>query len=136
MDAVRTKMRLVGHPSDAVTAAKLDDGKESVMIDGVATHYSYRTLKESQGKIEQYLEYWYAAGLDLHVREVFCTADIGKTTWRISNLKMGEPDAASFRVPAGMTIQENAPTPPDKSQRENTPGIKVGHRSFLRLHRR
>lgn len=114
--AVRIRMRQVGHPYDAITVPKLVDGKNTAMIEGVPTHHSYRTLKETEGKIEQYVEYWYAPSLDLYLMEVFCTANVGKTTGRIFNLNMGEPDAALFRVPAGMTIKDDGPTPPEKSK--------------------
>ena len=48
--------------------------------------------------------------------EVFCTIDIGKTTFHTSNLNMGEPGAALFQVPAGMTIKDNGSTLSQKSQ--------------------
>lgn len=115
-NAVRIKMRNVGHPYYPMTAPKLDDAKNTVTIEDVPTRHSHHTLKETAGKIEKYVEYRYAPSLDLNLMEVFCTADIGKTTWRILNLDMGEPDVALFRVPASMTIQDDAPTPSDKSR--------------------
>jgi len=86
------------------------------MIEGVPTRHSHHTLKESAGKIEKYVEYWYAPSLDLNLMEVFCITDIGKTTFHTSNLNMRGPSAALFQVPAGMTIKDNASTLSQKSQ--------------------
>jgi hypothetical protein len=114
--AIRIKMRQVGPPYRARAAPKLDDGENTAMIEGVPTRHSHRTLKETEGRIQQYVEYWYAPSLDLYLMEVMCSADIGKTTWRTSNLSLGEPDPALFQVPAGMSIKDDGPTPPEKPQ--------------------
>jgi hypothetical protein len=109
--AKRWKMKHVGHTYDAKTAPNLDNDKDAEVIDGVPTRHSYRTLKEKEGKIEQFHESWYAPSLDLYLVEVFYTADIGKTTSRIFNLKMTEPDVDLFQVPEGMAIKDNGSTP-------------------------
>lgn len=113
---VRGKMRHAGPPYHARAAPKLHDGENTVMIEGVPTRHSYHTLKETAGKIEKYAEYWYAPSLDLNLMEVFCTTNVGKSTWRTSNLSLGEPDPGSFQVPAGMTIKDNGSTLSQKSQ--------------------
>ena len=114
--ALREKMKHVGHTYDTAAAPKLDDGKDTVVIEGVPTHHSYRTLKETEGKIEQFVERWYAPSLDLYLVQVFYTANVGKTTSRIFNLHMVEPDLTLFQVPTGMTIKDDGPIPPAKFQ--------------------
>jgi hypothetical protein len=113
--AIVWKIKHEGHPYDATTAPKLNNGKDAAVLEGVPTRHSYRTLKETEGKIEQFRESWYAPSLDLYLVEVFYTAGIGKTTGRIFNLKMAEPDATLFQVPAGTTVRDDGPTPPTKS---------------------
>lgn len=107
--AVREKMKHMGHPYDATTAPKPDSGNDAVVLEGVPTRHSYGTFKQTDGKIEEFVEQWYAPSLDLYLLQVFYTPDVGKTTSRAFNLNRTEPDATLFQVPPGMTIRDNRP---------------------------
>jgi hypothetical protein len=48
--AIRWKIRHVGHSYDRATAPKPDNGKDTVVIEGVPTHHSYRTIKQTGGR--------------------------------------------------------------------------------------
>jgi hypothetical protein len=104
--AHREKMKHVGPTVDKTDAPKsLGNDKDSVVIEGVATHHSHR-VTEMEGK-EQISDRWFAPSLDLEMVSVFYRADLGKTTVRRFNLNLAEPDPALFQIPREMTIKDD-----------------------------
>jgi hypothetical protein len=114
--AQRETMKRRGHPYDTAAASKLDGGPNTLLIEGVPARHSYRTLKEVEGRVEQFTEYYYAPSLDLYLLDVFFKAGEGKSTSRIFDLHRVEPDPSLFQVPGGMTVKEDSPVPTAKSE--------------------
>jgi hypothetical protein len=50
---------------------------------------------------------------DLHVLVLSKRSDprVGETVYRLTNIKLGEPDAALFQIPSGFTTQQEQPGP-------------------------
>jgi hypothetical protein len=84
------------------TAAPLRANEDVVLVEGVVTRHS-RSVREKDGKVELIYEHWYAPSLHLDLLQVVYGGDLGKTTDRIFNLNVEEPDAALFQVPEGFT---------------------------------
>jgi hypothetical protein len=108
-------MEGVSYVTDKAAAAEGLD-KDSAVIEGVLTHHS-RLVKKQGQEIEQIYESWYAPSLYLYLRQVFDRPDTGKTTSRIFNLNMSEPDASLFQVPDEFTSRSGScPAPRDASE--------------------
>ncbi len=85
------------------TPAPLRPNEQVALMEGIETRHS-RLVRE-EGGVELIYEHWYAPTLHLNLLQVTYGGDLGKTTHRIFNLKMDEPDAALFQVPEGFTTK-------------------------------
>lgn len=95
--------------------APLRPNEQVVLIEGVETRHS-RSVREKEGKVELIYEHWYAPSLHIDLLQAVYGGDLGKTTDRIFNLKMDEPDAALFQVPEGFTTKtSDCPATPASS---------------------
>lgn len=71
--------------------------------------------------IEIVSERWYSPDLQTAIKFTHSDPWSGETTYQLTNINRGEPDASLFQVPAGYTIREgppmvtmhDAPPPPD-----------------------
>lgn len=86
-------------------------GEDAPIIEGVATRHS-RSVKGTQGKINEIVESWYAPSLHLAMLTIIDRPGVGKTTYRYGHMNLGEPDAGLFRVPDNFTIEDRRTTPP------------------------
>jgi hypothetical protein len=102
------------------TPAPLRPNEQVVLIEGVETRHS-RSVREKEGKVELIYEHWYAPSLHVNLLQVTYGGDLGKTTHRIFNLKMDEPDAALFQIPDGFTSRSSdCPAPPGAAESYST----------------
>ncbi|MGA1983868.1 MAG: redoxin domain-containing protein [Acidobacteriaceae bacterium] len=109
-DTVVTSARI----NEAVWGANLSAPEkldaDAPLIEGIPVRHTHAvTGKES---IEQSVDYWFAPSLHVDMVTVTDQPGVGKTTLRFVDVRVGEPDPALFRVPAGMTVEDNKQAPP------------------------
>lgn len=104
---VRWKVKHIDPTVDKTTAPE-DQRNEGdwLVIGGVKTHHS-RSVKATDGMINELIESWYAPTLGLNLAFVYYRADEGTTTIRISNLNMAEPAATLFQLPKNIEVKDN-----------------------------
>ena len=87
---------------------KLDT--DAPLIEGIPVRHTHAaTGKET---IEESIDYWYAPSLHVDMVTVTDQPGVGKTTLRFVDVRAGEPDPGLFRIPAGMTVEDNKQPPP------------------------
>jgi peroxiredoxin len=90
------------------TPEKLD--ADAPLIEGIPVRHTHQvTGKDS---IEESIDYWYAPSLHVDMVTVTDQPGVGKTTLRFVDVRAGEQDPALFRVPPGMTVEDNKQAPP------------------------
>src|ERR1022692_1919359 len=109
-DTVVTSARI----NEAVWGANLSVPEkldaDAPLIEGIPTRHTHQvTGKET---IEESIDYWYAPSLHVDMVTVTDQPGVGKTTLQFVDVRAGEPDPALFRVPAGMTVEDNKQPPP------------------------
>lgn len=84
-------------------------------IEGVKAEGTRRTLVIPAGKIGNekpitiVSESWYSPELHVYVLTKLIDPRFGDTTYRLVNIKLGEPSASLFRVPSDYTIRNTSP---------------------------
>ncbi len=85
------------------------------MIEGVKVVGSRHEYEIAAGEIgnEQPIrvrtEQWFSPALGVVVESLHSDPMVGETTYRLSGIRQGEPDAALFRVPANYTTEQMPP---------------------------
>ncbi|MBY0503648.1 MAG: hypothetical protein K2X03_07055 [Bryobacteraceae bacterium] len=115
---IRTMERSPGSEHMISFTTKSDDAKEEDLgmrnIEGVEAKGTRSTLTIPAGEVgnEQPLkivvEKWYSEQLKTHVLTRHSDPRVGETTLRLTNIRLGEPSALLFEVPAGFTVQDAA----------------------------
>lgn len=99
----------------AEPARESDVREESLGIrdfSGVAAEGTRRTVTIPAGRVgnerplEIVTERWYSEELKTVVQSVRRDPRVGETTFRLRDLRLGEPDPALFEVPSGWTVEE------------------------------
>jgi peroxiredoxin/Zn ribbon nucleic-acid-binding protein len=109
-DTVVTSARI----NEAVWGANLSASEkldtDAPLIEGIPVRHTHQvTGKET---IEESIDYWYAPSLHVDMVTVTDQPGVGKTTLRFVDVSAGEPDPGLFRIPAGMTVEDNKQAPP------------------------
>ena len=84
---------------------------DSPAIEGLATRHT-RTYRDLKNGTRETIDTWYSPELHVTMLNVIERPDVGKTTYRLQNLKRVEPDAALLQVPAGLKVSDPANLPP------------------------
>lgn len=110
----------VGPTGDAVTLAKPENVKSEALgkqvIEGVEAEGTRETFTIPAGEIgnEQPInivtESWYSPELQVTVMRKHTDPRNGEMTYRLTNLRRGEPDHSLFEVPADYTVKEVIPS--------------------------
>jgi peroxiredoxin len=96
----------------AVSATPETLPADAPQIEGVPTRHSHGVTGTE--KIEQTTDSWFAPDLHVALLTVVDKPGVGKTTYRFVGISRAEPDAALFRIPTGLKIQDDTPPPPVK----------------------
>ncbi len=100
-----------GEPSDQVTHEVLP--KQD--IEGVSCEGRRETRTIPAGQIGNELplqistETWYSPELHVAVLKKHTDPRFGETVYRLTNIKVGEPDASMFQVPSGYATEKSLP---------------------------
>ncbi len=82
------------------------------MIEGVkvvGSRHEYEIAADEIGNeqpIRVRTEQWFSPALGVVVESLHSDPMVGETTYKLSSIRQGEPDAALFRVPAGYTTEQ------------------------------
>jgi hypothetical protein len=92
---------------------------DGVSADGTRTAWTIPAGRIGNDKpIEILSERWYAPDLVLVVQTRYFDPRSGEATYKLTQLRRGEPDAALFAVPSDYTVR----TPRERRERPETPG--------------
>jgi thiol-disulfide isomerase/thioredoxin len=109
-DTVVTQSVIPQLATPASTTAAEPLPADAPVIEGLATRHSHITHgSDETNKYE--LEMWYSPEMRLAMESIYERAN-GKSTYRYTQMKRDEPDAALFRVPVGFTISDPKQAPP------------------------
>jgi len=103
-------------PGDEGTALHETLGKQ--FIQGVETEGTHDTIIYNPGvfgndrKVTLENEFWWSPQLGLNLLSIRNDHRIGKQTFTVTSLLLGDPDPALFQLPAGFSVVDRRQTPP------------------------
>jgi peroxiredoxin len=109
-DTVVSTTKLKDSPAQTTSGTPGSLPADSPQIEGVPTRHNHHVT--GTDNIEESTDSWFAPSLHLALLTIVDKPGLGKTTYRFVNITLGEPDAALFRVPADLKIQDDTPPPP------------------------
>ena len=110
-DTVATRHLFPEVPPLAKSSMKLD--ADAPFVEGIPTHYSH--FVTGKDRVEKSVDTWYSPDLSLAMVTIIDQPGIGKTTYRFVHVIRAEPDAALFRLPEGMNVEDPKKTPPPRA---------------------
>ena len=86
---------------------------DAPQIEGVPTRHAH-TVTGDDERGREIVDSWYSPTLHVAMLTIIDQVGVGKTTFRFQHVTLAEPDAALFKVPAGMKLSDpnQAPPPP------------------------
>jgi TonB family protein len=109
-DNIVTRYKLPNPGQKPEAPEKVDLPADAPVVEGVPTRYQH--FSENKYGVQSNVQNWYAPSLKINLTMIREEVGIGKTTYRYQHVKLGEPDAALFRVPANTTVRDAEAKPP------------------------